>query len=80
MDGGLYEHYPQYRKYLHNAVTELLGLEISKNIVNRTCKRFMTKKKKNMQKIYDQKKNMQKMDLALELLLAATDSMYDNYF
>ena len=41
-----------------------------------------------MKKIYDkknakdlwQKKNMQKMDLALELLLAATDSMYDNYF
>ncbi|XP_050214219.1 hexokinase-2, chloroplastic [Mercurialis annua] len=33
MDGGLYEHYPQYRRYLQDAVTELLGLEISKNIV-----------------------------------------------
>ncbi|KAJ0025185.1 hypothetical protein Pint_09384 [Pistacia integerrima] len=33
MDGGLYENYPQYRKYLQEAVTELLGLEISKNVV-----------------------------------------------
>ena len=33
MDGGLYEHYPQYRNYLQDAVTELLGSEISKNIV-----------------------------------------------
>nr|GMD84757.1 hexokinase-2, chloroplastic [Ipomoea batatas] len=33
MDGGLYEHYPQYRSYLQEAVTELLGTEISKNIV-----------------------------------------------
>ncbi|KDP36930.1 hypothetical protein JCGZ_08221 [Jatropha curcas] len=33
MDGGLYEHYPQYRRYLQEAVTEILGLEISKNIV-----------------------------------------------
>ncbi|KAK9270748.1 hypothetical protein L1049_026331 [Liquidambar formosana] len=33
MDGGLYEHYPQYRRYLQDAVTELLGLEISKNVV-----------------------------------------------
>ncbi|XP_077221261.1 hexokinase 3 [Tasmannia lanceolata] len=33
MDGGLYEHYPQYRTYLQEAVTELLGLEISKNII-----------------------------------------------
>ncbi|KAL0314586.1 UNVERIFIED_CONTAM: Hexokinase-2, chloroplastic [Sesamum angustifolium] len=33
MDGGLYEHYPQYRSYLQDAVTELLGPEISKNIV-----------------------------------------------
>ncbi|CAK9178422.1 unnamed protein product [Ilex paraguariensis] len=33
MDGGLYEHYPQYRRYLQDAVTELLGSEISKNIV-----------------------------------------------
>ncbi|KAI8014333.1 hypothetical protein LOK49_LG05G03765 [Camellia lanceoleosa] len=33
MDGGLYEHYPQYRIYLQDAVTELLGSEISKNIV-----------------------------------------------
>nr|GMD29026.1 hexokinase-2, chloroplastic [Ipomoea batatas] len=33
MDGGLYEHYPQYRSYLQEAVTELLGAEISKNIV-----------------------------------------------
>ncbi|XP_052202368.1 hexokinase-2, chloroplastic isoform X2 [Diospyros lotus] len=33
MDGGLYEHYPQYRRYLQDAVTELLGLGRSKNIV-----------------------------------------------
>ncbi|KAK4429371.1 Hexokinase-2, chloroplastic [Sesamum alatum] len=33
MDGGLYEHYPQYRSYLQDAVTELLGPETSKNIV-----------------------------------------------
>ncbi|KAL3840224.1 hypothetical protein ACJIZ3_024815 [Penstemon smallii] len=33
MDGGLYEHYPQYRMYLQDAVTELLGDEISKNII-----------------------------------------------
>lgn len=33
MDGGLYEHYPQYRSYLQEAVEELLGSEISKNIV-----------------------------------------------
>ncbi|THF98571.1 hypothetical protein TEA_020114 [Camellia sinensis var. sinensis] len=33
MDGGLYEHYPQYRIYLQDAVTELLGSEISNNIV-----------------------------------------------
>ena len=33
MDGGLYEHYPQYRRYLQEAVTELLGVELSKNII-----------------------------------------------
>lgn len=33
MDGGLYEHYPQYREYIQEAVTELLGSEISKNVV-----------------------------------------------
>ncbi|XP_010268380.1 PREDICTED: hexokinase-2, chloroplastic [Nelumbo nucifera] len=33
MDGGLYEHYPQYRSYLQDAVTELLGSEISKNVI-----------------------------------------------
>ncbi|KAL3514764.1 hypothetical protein ACH5RR_027481 [Cinchona calisaya] len=33
MDGGLYEHYPQYRTYLQEAVNELLGPEITKNIV-----------------------------------------------
>jgi len=33
MDGGLYEHYPQYRRYSQDAVTELLGLEISKNVI-----------------------------------------------
>ncbi|XP_062165136.1 hexokinase-2, chloroplastic [Alnus glutinosa] len=33
MDGGLYEHYPQYRRYLQDAVTELLGFEISKNVI-----------------------------------------------
>lgn len=32
-DGGLYENYPQYRRYLHDAVAELLGTEISKNVV-----------------------------------------------
>jgi hexokinase len=33
MDGGLYEHYPQYKRYLQDAVIELLGLEISKNVI-----------------------------------------------
>ncbi|KAF5740854.1 hexokinase [Tripterygium wilfordii] len=33
MDGGLYEHYPQYRRYLHEAVVELLGMEIARNVV-----------------------------------------------
>ncbi|XP_048330972.2 hexokinase-2, chloroplastic [Ziziphus jujuba] len=33
MDGGLYENYPQYRGYLQDAVTELLGSDISKNVV-----------------------------------------------
>lgn len=33
MDGGLYEHYPQYRRHLQDAVTELLGPEISKNVI-----------------------------------------------
>ncbi|CAB4296170.1 unnamed protein product [Prunus armeniaca] len=33
MDGGLYANYPQYRRYLQEAVTELLGTEISKNVV-----------------------------------------------
>ncbi|XP_074556660.1 hexokinase-4, chloroplastic isoform X2 [Curcuma longa] len=32
MDGGLYEHYPQYRHYLKEAVAELLGVEVSKNV------------------------------------------------
>lgn len=33
MNGGLYENYPQYRGYLQDAVTELLGTEMSKNVV-----------------------------------------------
>lgn len=33
MDGGLYENYPQYRTYLQQAVDELLGKQVSKNIV-----------------------------------------------
>ncbi|KAJ6804497.1 putative hexokinase-4, chloroplastic [Iris pallida] len=33
MDGGLYEHYPQYRNYLTEAVAELIGLEASRNVV-----------------------------------------------
>ncbi|CAI0399884.1 unnamed protein product [Linum tenue] len=33
MDGGLYEHYPQYRGYMQCAVEELLGSEVSRNIV-----------------------------------------------
>ncbi|KAG6390673.1 hypothetical protein SASPL_148412 [Salvia splendens] len=33
MDGGLYEHYPEYRGQLQDAVTELLGPEISKNAI-----------------------------------------------
>lgn len=33
MDGGLYENYPQYRTYLSEAVTELLGDDIAKNVV-----------------------------------------------
>ncbi|KAI3894533.1 hypothetical protein MKX03_027563 [Papaver bracteatum] len=33
IDGGLYENYPQYREYLQDAVTELLGSDISKNVI-----------------------------------------------
>nr|POF07507.1 hexokinase-2, chloroplastic [Quercus suber] len=33
MDGGLYEHYRQYKRYLKDAVKEILGLEKSKNVV-----------------------------------------------
>lgn len=33
MDGGLYEHHPQYRRYLKDAVIELLGPELSSNVV-----------------------------------------------
>lgn len=33
MDGGLYEHYPQYRSYIQEAVQEVLGPEITRNIV-----------------------------------------------
>lgn len=33
MDGGLYENYPEYRRYLHDAVMELLGPALSENIV-----------------------------------------------
>ncbi|XP_019156544.1 PREDICTED: hexokinase-2, chloroplastic-like isoform X1 [Ipomoea nil] len=33
VDGGLYEHYPQYRSYLQEAIVELLGSEISRNLV-----------------------------------------------
>lgn len=32
MDGGLYENYPQYRSYLKEAVIELLGTELGKNV------------------------------------------------
>lgn len=32
MDGGLYEHYTEYKKCLENTLNELLGDEISKNI------------------------------------------------
>ncbi|KAL9225681.1 hypothetical protein vseg_001575 [Gypsophila vaccaria] len=33
MDGGLYENYPQYRSYLQDAVTELLGPELREKLV-----------------------------------------------
>ncbi|KAK9108724.1 hypothetical protein Sjap_016784 [Stephania japonica] len=33
MDGGLYEHYPQYRRYIQDAVNELLGDEVSSNVI-----------------------------------------------
>ncbi|KAJ8429540.1 hypothetical protein Cgig2_025726 [Carnegiea gigantea] len=33
MDGGLYENYPEYRKYLQDAVMELLGPELSEKVV-----------------------------------------------
>lgn len=33
MDGGLYEHYPQYKRYLKDAVVELLGPELSSHVV-----------------------------------------------
>lgn len=33
MDGGLYEHYPHYRRYIQDAVTELLGTETSRDVI-----------------------------------------------
>ncbi|KAJ6829168.1 putative hexokinase-4, chloroplastic [Iris pallida] len=33
MDGGLYEHYPQYRNHLREAVAELIGIEASRNVI-----------------------------------------------
>lgn len=33
MDGGLYEHYPLFREYLRNAVTELIGTQIAESVV-----------------------------------------------
>lgn len=33
MDGGLYEHYPLFRKELKAAVAELLGEEVAKNVI-----------------------------------------------
>ena len=33
MDGGLYEHYAEYRKCLENSLNELLGEEVSETIV-----------------------------------------------
>lgn len=32
MDGGLYEHYPKFRKYLQETVSSLLGEEVAANI------------------------------------------------
>ncbi|KAF3779677.1 Hexokinase-2 [Nymphaea thermarum] len=33
LDGGLYEHYPQYQKYMKEAISELLGPEMSRHVV-----------------------------------------------
>ena len=33
VDGGLFEKYPQYRAYLQDSVTEILGAERSNNVV-----------------------------------------------
>eukprot|EP01018_Ginkgo_biloba_P026395 Gb_18025 [translate_table: standard] len=33
IDGGLYEHYPLFRQNLQNAVTELLGSQVSENVI-----------------------------------------------
>eukprot|EP00249_Psilotum_nudum_P012957 c24071_g1_i1 orf=202-1707(+) len=33
IDGGLYEYYPKFRQYLHEAVAELLGEEFAPNVV-----------------------------------------------
>ncbi|KAJ7566101.1 hypothetical protein O6H91_02G087900 [Diphasiastrum complanatum] len=33
MDGGLYEHYPKFREYLHNTAVELLGKEVAEQVV-----------------------------------------------
>jgi len=33
VEGGVYETYPQYRRYLQDAVKELLGPELSQNVV-----------------------------------------------
>ncbi|KAJ0491330.1 putative hexokinase [Helianthus annuus] len=33
MDGGLFEHYTKFRKTMQDTMNELLGEEISKNII-----------------------------------------------
>lgn len=33
VEGGLYEHYRVFRKYMHNSVWEMLGNELSDNII-----------------------------------------------
>ena len=37
MEGGLYEHYRIFRNYLHSSVWEILGNDLSDNVVIEPC-------------------------------------------
>ncbi|GFY86694.1 hexokinase-like 3 [Actinidia rufa] len=37
MEGGHYEHYRVFRNYLHSSVWEMLGNEVSDNVITEHC-------------------------------------------